>query len=103
MFLVEGTRYTARCYRKSQNICYGMFGSTRREIKLALKGTDSCISQHTQRSEGNLWESFLFFDHGGPRDQTQLISLGGKCLKPLGLLSGPKEIGFDRQEMNSVT
>lgn len=38
------------------------------------------MSQCTWLSEDNLEESVLSLHHVGPRDYTQIIRLGGKCL-----------------------
>lgn len=40
------------------------------------------------RSEDNSQDSFLYFHHVGPGDQTQALSLGGRCLYPLRHLAG---------------
>lgn len=42
-----------------------------------------------RRSKGSLLESVLSFHHGGPGDQTQMVSIVGKHLYVLSHLSGP--------------
>lgn len=49
----------------------------------------TCLGFHVQdmacmlKSEGNLLESAFFFQCYGPRDQTQIVRVGDKCLYPL--------------------
>lgn len=38
------------------------------------------ITACMQRSEENTRESMFSFYHAGPRDQTWVVGLGGKCL-----------------------
>ena len=39
-----------------------------------------CITKHVWRSEDNLQEWVLSFHHVDPREQTQVVRLGSKCL-----------------------
>lgn len=47
-----------------------------------------CAAVPVWRSEDNLWALIHSFQREGPRDLTQVISLGSKCLHLLGHLSG---------------
>lgn len=42
-----------------------------------------CAMVHVRRSYYSLRDSDLSFCHMGARDQTQLATLGGKCLLPI--------------------
>lgn len=42
-----------------------------------------CAMVHVRRSYYSLRESDLSFCHMGARDQSQLATLGGKCLLPI--------------------
>lgn len=46
-------------------------------------------TQHARKGQGTLRESILFSYHVRPEDQTQVVSLGGRCFSPLNHLSGP--------------
>lgn len=44
------------------------------------------------KSEDNLWEWILSFDHVSPRDPTQVVRFGGEHLLPLFLPLSPSSV-----------
>lgn len=61
-------------------------------VSLQEEGTG--MPQHTWCCERTTSKSWFSFHHVGPRDGTQVLKLGGKCLYPLSHLADPSTIVF---------
>lgn len=113
MFLPEGL-YTPEHQQKGKGLCYGKeYASSCFQRKMCLEVTKgktflfvsfffffflhlcvcacahTCTWAHMWRSEDNLQEVVLSFDHVGTRDWTKVIWLGGKWPYLLSYLSSP--------------